>query len=125
VKSQWMTYRSKRLLYIDLSNFRENIKGFEAELTETVATLGPEMYTQPPHSVLVLVDLRNTQITQQALQILSGIITDTRQYVLRTAVVGMTGIRKISLDFFSRLAGSATGSFDEPEAARQWLVETD
>ena len=82
------------------------------------------MYTQPLHSVLVLVDLRDTTMTPAAQKLLSERITDTRQYVLRTAVVGMGGIRRIFLDFFSRLAGSDTGAFDEPEAAKKWLVDT-
>jgi hypothetical protein len=61
-------------------------------------------------------------MTQTAQVMLSERITDTRKYILRTAVVGMTGIRKLFLDFFSRLAGSETVSFDDPEAAKQWLV---
>jgi hypothetical protein len=49
-------------------------------------------------------------------------ITDTKKYVALTAVVGMTGIRKLFLDFFARLAGSETGSFEEPETAKEWLT---
>ncbi len=123
MKSQWITYKGKRILHIDLSNFKEDLRGFEAELTATVTTIGQEMYRQPEHSVLVLVDLRNTAMTSTAQKLLSERIQDTRRYVKKTAVVGMTGIRRMFLDFFASLAGSDTVPFDDPESAKEWLMQ--
>lgn len=124
MKSHWAEYGEKSILYIDLSNFRENIKAFDAELTEAVATIGQKMYEQPLNSVLVLVDLRNTSMTQQANTLLSERIKDTKKYVQRTAVIGMTGIRKIFLDYFAMIASSETGSFEDPESGIKWLLRT-
>jgi hypothetical protein len=124
MKSKWIEHQGRRILYMDLSGFKENLIAFEAELNEAVTTVGQEMYQQPLNSVLVLVDLRNTTMTQKVQTMLSDRITDTRKYVLRTAVIGMTGIRRVFLDFFSRLAASDTGSFDEPEAGKNWLVKS-
>lgn len=122
MKSRWVEFGGKRLLYIDAADFKDDIAGLEAEMKATITILGPEMYQRPPRSVPVLVDLRNTTMSQRALQIITERVTDTRDYVKCTAVVGMTGIRRMFLDFFARLAGSDTGSFDEPEAAKAWLV---
>ncbi len=124
MKSYWAEYERKSILYIDLSNLKSDINKFDEELTETVATIGQKMYEQPLNSVLVLVDLRNTAMTQTSNNLLSERIKDTKKYVLRTAVVGLTGIRKVFLDYFSMLASSETGSFEEPEAAIKWLVRT-
>jgi hypothetical protein len=124
MKSRWIEYEDQSILYIDLSNFGDNVKAFDVELTETVSTIGQKMYEQPQNSVLVLVDLRNTAMTQTSNNLLTERIKDTKKYVLRTAVVGLTGIRKIFLDYFSLLASSETGSFDEPEAAMKWLTGT-
>jgi hypothetical protein len=124
MKSKWVEYEEKRILYIDLSNFKGDVNKFDAELTETVATIGQEMYEQPLNSVLVLVDLRNTDLTQKANALLTERIKDTKKYVLRTAVVGLIGLRKVFLDYFAMLASSETGSFEEPEAAMIWLVRT-
>ena len=124
MKSRWTEYEDKSFLYIDLSNLGDNAKAFDAELTETVSTIGQKMYEQPKNSVLVLVDLRNTAMTQTSNNLLTERIKDTKKYVLRTAVVGLTGIRKIFLDYFSLLASSETGSFEEPEAAMKWLIGT-
>jgi hypothetical protein len=123
MKSRWTEYKGKDILYIDLSNFGVNVHGFDAELTETVATIGQKMYEQPLHSVLVLVDLRNTAMTQKSNNLLTERIKDTKKYVLRTAVVGLTGLRKMFLDYFSMIANSETGSFEEPETGLEWLVQ--
>ena len=123
MKSQWIEYGGKKILLIDLSSFHDDMKGFEAELNETIATIGQDMYKMPEHSTLVLVDLRETSMTQASNKLLSERVTDTKKYILRTAVVGMTGIRKIFLDYFSRLSNAETGSFEEPEAAKKWLVK--
>ena len=122
MKSRWMEYKGKRILYIDLSDFRQDERSFDEELKFTVETIGQEMYQQPIHSVLVLVDLRNTTITQKVQTKLTERITDTRKYVSRTAVIGMTGIRRVFFDFFARLAQSETQPFDTPEAGLSWLV---
>jgi hypothetical protein len=123
MKSKWVEYLGKRILYIDLANFKENDRDFSAELTETVSTIGQEMYSQPLRSVLVLVDLRGTTLTRDVQQLLSERIADTRKFVYKTAVIGMGGIRGIFLDYFGRLAGSSTAGFDDPESALLWLVK--
>ena len=60
MKSKWIQIQDKRILFIDLSNFGDNARAFEEELTQTVSTIGQEMYQKPLHSVLVLVDLTAT-----------------------------------------------------------------
>lgn len=125
MKSKWIEKQEKRILFIDLSDFRNNILGFEEELTLTVSTIGQEMYLQPLHSVLVLVDLTNTSITPEANHLLSERISDTKKYVKRTAVVGMTGLRGIFLDYFARLAGSETVGFEKVDDAVDWLMAQD
>ncbi len=123
MKSQWFSFNGKRILQMDLSNFKEDLKSFETELNAAVTTLGQEMYQQPLHSVLVLVDLRNTAMTSTAQKLLTDRIKDTRQYVRKTAVVGMTGLRRMYLDFFAHIAGSDTAPFDDPDSAKEWLVK--
>jgi hypothetical protein len=123
MKSKWVDFEGKRILYMDLSDFKDNMRSFEEELNQAVGTIGQEMYQQPPHSVLVLVDLRNTPLTQVANRMLSERIADTKKYVAKTTVLGMTGIRKAFLEHFARVAASDTNSFDDVESAMKWLVK--
>jgi hypothetical protein len=124
MKSHWAEYHGKNIFYVDLSNFAEDIKGFDMELKETITTIGQKVYEQPLKSVLILVDLRNTALTQTANDLLSNIIKDTKKYVRKTAVLGMTGVRKLFLDYFAMLASSDTAGFEELETAMQWLAGT-
>ncbi len=123
MKSKWVEFQGRRILFIDLSNFRSDERSFETELDQAVSTIGQEMYQQPLHSVLVLVDLTNTELTNTSNRLMSERIADTKKYVSRTAVVGMTGIRGMFLDYFARLAGSDTAGFDKVEDAKRWLVK--
>ena len=123
MKSKWIQNQDKRILHIDLSNFHDNVREFEEELDMTVSTIGQEMYQQPLHSVLVLVDLTNTHMTETANRLLSERIADTKKFVLRTSVVGMTGIRGLFLDYFARLAGSETVGFEDTKSAEKWLLK--
>ena len=122
MKSKWIQIQDKRILFIDLSNFGDNARAFEEELTQTVSTIGQEMYQKPLHSVLVLVDLTNTSMNQMTNKLLSERIADTKKFVARTAVIGMTGIRGIFLDYFAQLAGSETVGFENVEAGQKWLL---
>ena len=123
MKSRWVDVKGKRILYVDLSNFGDDTIGLEKELAETIPNIGREMYEYQPHSVLVLVDLRNTAMTQASNRLLTERIEDTKKYIFRTAVVGLTGLRKVFLNYFAMLASSETGSFDEPDAAIEWLLK--
>ncbi len=122
MKSKWIQIQDKRILFIDLSNFGDNARAFEDELTQTVSTIGQEMYQKPLHSVLVLVDLTSTNMNQTTNKLLSERIADTKKFVARTAVIGMTGIRGIFLDYFAQLAGSETVGFENVEAGQKWLL---
>ncbi len=122
MKSKWIQAQDKRILFMDFSNFREDTRAFEEELNLAVSTIGQEMYQKPLHSVLVLVDLTNTNMNQMTNKLLSERIADTKKFVARTAVIGMTGIRGIFLDYFAQLAGSETVGFENVEAGQKRLL---
>jgi len=121
MKSKWIEQLGKRILYIDLSGFGGDDAAVDAELSLSVATIGQEMYTQPLNSILVLVDLRDTSMTRKLQKLITERIADTQKYIRKTAVVGMSGIRGIFLDYFARIAGSDTVGFDNPDSAIEWL----
>ena len=121
MRSKWIQVQGARILYIDLSNHKDNAQSFEDELNLVVSTVGQEMYEQPLHSVRVLVDLTDTHMTQATNRLLSERIADTKKFVSRTAVVGMTGFRGVFLDYFARLAGSETVGFEHIDPAMRWL----
>lgn len=125
MKSNWVTLKGHRVLYVDLSDFRMDVAQVDEELKQIVAQLGPEVYRQPEHSVKTLVDLRNTTISPRVLRLIQERIEDTQPYLQRTAVVGLTGVRKTFLDIFATVARTETQAFGDVEAAKAWLVKED
>jgi hypothetical protein len=121
--SQWIEHAGKQIFYVNLSGFKNDERALESSLKETVNTVGQGMFNQPMHSILILIDLRDTVITRHIQQLINERINDTRQYILKAAVVGLTGIRAVFLDLFGRLSGSETVGFDDLETAKQWLVK--
>jgi hypothetical protein len=123
MKSRWTDHKGKKILYIDLSKFGGNDSAVDTELSQVISIMGQEVYSQPLKSVLVLVDLRDTMITRDVQRLISERIADTQKYIRKTAVVGLSGIRGIFLDYFARMAGSDTVGFDTPEPAEDWLIK--
>lgn len=123
MKSQWIEHQGREILNIDFSNFHDSDSELQREVNNILTGIGKEMYSKPLHSVLVLVDLRNTKMTSSIQKIITERITDTRKYVAKTAVLGMTGIRKAFLDYFGRIAMSDTRAFDDFDTAANWLLE--
>lgn len=109
MKSKWIEKQEKRILFIDLSDFRNNILGFEEELTLTVSTIGQEMYVQPLHSVLVLVDLTNTSITPEANHLLSERISDTKKICKAYGCGGHDRVTRHLFGLFCTLSGFRDG----------------
>lgn len=123
MKSQWIEHQGREILNIDFSNFHDSDSELQREVNNILTGIGKEMYSKPLRSVLVLVDLRNTKMTSSIQKIITERITDTRKYVAKTAVLGMTGIRKVFLDYFGRIARSDTRAFDDFDTAANWLLE--
>ncbi len=123
MKSKWTEHQGKQIFYIDLSKCGADDQAVQTELTQLISTVGKEFYAQPLKSILVLVDLRDTIMTRGVQKMITERIEDTRKFIRKTAVVGLTGIRGIFLDYFALMAGSDTVGFSEPEAAMEWLIK--
>ncbi|MGC8856810.1 MAG: STAS/SEC14 domain-containing protein, partial [Anaerolineae bacterium] len=78
---------------------------------------------QPPDSVLVLSDFRDTQIGSDLLSVLNEASARTKSHVHKTAVLGVTGIKRTLADLLTRLTGQPLMYFDSEEEAKEWLVK--
>ncbi len=71
----------------------------------------------------VLVDITGTLLNSEAVQALKQTTKDDQNLVERTAVVGVTGLKKILADAIARFSGTNTRYFDTKEAALEWLTK--
>ena len=74
LKSRWRRWNDKAVLHLDYANFKSDIEGLRAEVTEADA----EIQREPKGTVLVLIDLRDTVASGAVVQLFkeSSAMTD-------------------------------------------------
>jgi hypothetical protein len=126
MRSHWITYQGKRILYCDYSGYsHRDTEKFKAEMDAVVDVIR----RQPENSVLTVADVRGSVASPEAVAIVKHAATMTNQYIRRQAVLGVTGIKKILFDAIIRILNQPARAFgdseEDEEAAKQWVVEED
>lgn len=119
MRSQWIEYHDKQIFYQDFSKLFYNSTIVKAELEEVQKIVT----AQPKNSVLVLTDLRDTNIGSDLLPVMNAASAATKDYVRKTAVLGVTGVKRKLADLLTALTGQPLKYFDDMESAKQWLAE--
>lgn len=119
MKSKWIEYKGKSIFYQDYSNLFFNDKSVIEEL-EQVQTV---VLSQPENSLLVLSDFSNTEVTMNLMPILNESSSKTKNHVRKTAVLGVTGIKRTLGDLLTRITGQSLMYFNDETEAKEWLVQ--
>ena len=120
MKSKWMEYNGKRILYQDYSNFFFNEEAVKRELAEVQAIV----LNEPENSVLVLSNLSNTEVTLNLMPIFNEASRVTKSHVNKTAVLGVTGVKRTLGDLLSKLTGQPLMYFNNEIEAKEWLTKS-
>jgi hypothetical protein len=119
MKSKWLEHNGKKIFYQDFSNYFFNEQAVIEELNEVQAiVLG-----QPEDSVLVLSNFSNTEVTMNLMPLLNEASSKTKSHVRKTAVLGVTGIKRTLGDLLSRLTGQPLMYFNDETEAKEWLTK--
>ncbi len=118
MRSRWITHQGSRIFYCDYSGFRDDLKALEAENEAVVA----ELTTQPPDSVLELVDVRGSVGSREAVSLLKASASKTKPFIRKTAVVGVEGVVKVLAQAVSRVSGLGLTLFATEAEAKDWLA---
>ncbi|MBK9208155.1 MAG: hypothetical protein IPL71_07590 [Anaerolineales bacterium] len=97
--------------------FNTNAVKEELEQVEAVVLAEPE------NSVLVISNFSNTEITNELMPILNEASKITKEHVLKTATVGVTGIKRTLGDLLSRITGQPIMYFANEAEAKEWLIK--
>ena len=119
MRSKWIEHNGKKIFYHDFSKNFYNAADVKAELTEVQKIV----LAQPKDSVLVLSDFRDTAIGNELLSSMNAASVATKDFVHKTAVLGVTGMKRKLADLLTALTGQPLKYFDDFEAAKNWLVE--
>lgn len=119
MRSVWIEHKGKKIFYQDFSKNFYNAAVVKAELMEVQKIVT----SQPDDSVLVLSDFRDTSIGSELLSSMNAASNATKAFVHKTAVLGVTGMKRKLADLLTALTGQPLKYFDDMEEAKNWLAE--
>ncbi len=119
MKSRWVQHNGKRILIADFSNYSTDTIALRMECNSVREMLREEL----PNSVRTLTCVEGTFGSTENMQTLAALLPDTNKYVIKRAVVGVTGYRRYLLEKFEKLVGKVQFSaFETVEQALEWLA---
>jgi len=120
MKSCWITYQDKQILYGDFRNLKPaDLEQLDAEL-KAVQLL---ICLKARGSVLMLCDIRDSVATTEAMPLWKDFTRHIGPHMDRLAVVGVSGFKKVLFDALVRLSGMNAVAIDDMDQALAWLVE--
>ena len=119
MRSTWIEHKGKKILYQDFSRNFYNSAVVKAELEEVQKIV----IAQAVNSVRVLSDFRDTNVGTDLLTAMNNASAATKAHVNKTAVLGVTGMKRKLADLLTALTGQPLKYFDNLEAAKDWLAE--
>ncbi len=118
MRSEWIEYKGKKIFYQDFSKHFYNSAAVKTELTEVQQVV----LSQPLDSALVLSDFRDTNVGSDLLSAMNAASTVTKAHVRKTAVLGVTGMKRKLADLLTAITGQPLKYFDSMDQAKDWLV---
>lgn len=118
----WIEYKEKKLLFIDVANLGNDYNALKAELDLLVSLLQNE----PKDSVLAVADLRNTHLNNNALLALMSNAPLAAPHFHKSAlVIENNSARRIVLDSLGKFIGHLPRRFENPDEAKEWLINSE
>ena len=119
MRSEWIEYNGKKIFYQNFSGLFYNSAAVKAELAEVQEIVK----AQPKNSVLVLTDMRDTNVGADLIPVMNAASAATKAYVKKTAVLGVTGVKRKLADLLTALTGQPLSYFDDIDPAKFWLTQ--
>jgi hypothetical protein len=119
MRSRWIEHNGRKVLYQDFGNLFFNVDAVKNEL----ASVQEVVLNEPENSVLVISDFTNTEISGDLMNILNQASKVTKSHVRKTAVLGVTGIKRTFGDLLSRITGQPLVYFTSESDALEWLTK--
>ena len=122
MRSKWITHHGRRILYSDYTHY--SIDDFSA-MNEELKAVETEICGQPEGSVLLITDVTGSVASREAVELFKESAARSKKHVLKNAVIGITGLKKILFDAVVRFSGQNARTFDDFETGKDWLAGQD
>ena len=116
---QWIEHKGEKILHIDVADLAND----HAALNANLQILTSMLKAEPRNSVLAVADLRNTNLSNNALMVLMRNAPFAAPYFRKSAlVIEPNNARRILLDSFNMIVKRLPKRFSDLESAKAWLV---
>ncbi len=115
-RTKWIDYKGKEILLDDYTNLQGE------ELVETIEVLTNHLMNSGKKEILLLIDLNNSYTNKEVVNAFTEAGKRVRPVVKRTAVLGITGVKKILLNVVNKLSSIDANPFSTEEDAKDWLI---
>ncbi len=117
MKSAVEIYKGKRIFFARYDHM--DLAELQSEIAEVKTYMAQNIIKE---DMLVLVDTTATLVSPEILKLFKEMSANSSQYKTKTAIVGMSGPRRVFLDIVSKFSKSSFMPFEEIEKAKDWLV---
>jgi hypothetical protein len=116
VRMKWLNYKGKEILVDDYTNlYPEQF----APIVKIIANLTLESGKK---DILCIVDESNSYANKDAVNAFVEAGKISKNLLTKTAVVGITGVKKIFLNIVNKISGVNAKTFATLDEAKEWLV---
>lgn len=114
----WIKYKNKRILYSDCTDLKGD------GILEIIEATRGILRNLPKNSTLLTLDnFTNAYINTKVMSELKQLAEEVNELNLKSAAVGITGVKKVLLTALSKIFKGKLASFDTLEEAKEWLVK--
>lgn len=116
-RMEWLTYKGKEILYDDYRNLQAN------EFPPLVNAIYNLTLETGKKNLLIIVDVTDSYANKEAVEAFNIAAKDSKEITSKTAVLGITGLKKIFLNVVNKFSNIGAKPFDSIEEAKEWLIE--
>ena len=113
---RFINHNGKQLLFLDFSSCKAD------EALKTINEAKKVIKDQPENSLLVLTDVTDGAFNTKVTDAMKEFAAHNRPYVKASAVVGITGLKKIIYDAVLMFSKRNISTFDSIDSAKEWLA---
>ncbi|MBN1779885.1 STAS/SEC14 domain-containing protein [bacterium] len=115
---RFFEHSGKKILLLDVSGMKPG-----ESFIRFIDSAKQVIRTKPENSLLTLFDATDSYFNNATIDMLKEFTAGNKSYVRASAVVGITGLKKVMLNFISKFSSRTFKQSDTREEAMDWLVQ--
>ena len=112
----WTKYKENDILYTDYKNLQGE------EFVKIIKVLTEDLLGMGKKDILLLLDLQGSYANKEIVNEFIAAGKLSNPFVKKTAVLGITGVKKVLLNVVNKFTDVGANPFSTEEEAKDWLV---